>query len=157
MKFNFIVIPLLIFAVAYYGGKYTQQGLGDWYKHLKKPRWTPSGELIGMVWTLLYILIAISILWFWNIPVFSFWHYVVGAVFLVNGYLNMNWNKTFFVQHDIPRAYREMWILNGTTVLAIVLMIPHSYIAPTLLLPYVAWVGYATYLTKHILHINKKA
>ena len=156
MKFNFIVIPLLVFAVAYYGSKFTQQGLGEWYQNLKKPKWTPSGEVIGMVWTSLYILIAISVLWFWNIPVFTFWHYIIAVVLLANGFLNAYWNKLFFVEHDIKKAYTEMLLLNGTTVLIMILMTPHSYISPILLIPYAVWVGFATYLTKQILLMQKK-
>ncbi|WP_135551298.1 TspO/MBR family protein [Paenibacillus cymbidii] len=33
----------------------------QWYRTLKKPSWTPSGKVIGMIWAVLYVLIALSL------------------------------------------------------------------------------------------------
>lgn len=155
MKFNFFVVPAVIILTAYIGGRFTRKGIRDWYSHLKKPSWTPSGKTIGQIWTLLYLLTGFGILWFWNVPVYGITHYVIGIILIVNAYLNAFWNKVFFVEHNFAKAYKWMIFLNATTILVILLMLPKSFIAPVLFIPYVVWVGIATKLTKQIWHLNK--
>lgn len=154
MHFNFIVIPAIIIATAIVGGRYTSQGLKPWYENLKKPKWTPPGSLIGEIWLFLYITTALAVLWFWNVPVFSWVHYVVGAILLANAYLNATWNKVFFVEHNLQKAYKHMNIMNGTTILSAIIMYFSAPIASFLLLPYIIWVGIATYLTKEMIDMN---
>lgn len=157
MNFNFFIIPIIIIATAVIGSRYVKQGVGQWYKQIHKPNWTPKGSLIGAVWTFIYVTTGLAILWYWNVPVLSWVHYVAGAILLVNAYLNATWNKVFFVDHDIAKAYKHINILNATTIVATVIIFFTSPIAAVLMLPYIAWVGFATYLTKQILEMNKKA
>ncbi|HEX3099497.1 MAG TPA: tryptophan-rich sensory protein [Patescibacteria group bacterium] len=154
--FNFIIIPGVIIATAVVGNRYVKRGFAqdDWYKHLKKPTWTPSGRLIGEIWTFLYVLTGLAILWYWDVPVFTWFHYVVAAILLVNAYLNATWNKIFFVEHDLPKALKTMKILNGTTILVALLISIPAPISCFLLLPYIAWVGIATRLTSEIITLN---
>lgn len=155
MKFNFIIIPIVIAATAYIGTRYTKQGLKEWYHDLKKPDWTPSGQTIGEIWTFLFLLIGFAILWFWNVPKFNWWHYAVGGILLLNAFLNAYWNKIFFVDHNIPKALKWMKLLNLTTVAAAVVMAFASMISAVLFIPYIAWVAVATKLTKEIWELNK--
>jgi translocator protein len=154
MKFNFIIIPLVIAATAYYGSKYTKQGLKDWYRDLKKPDWTPSGQTISEIWIFLYLLTGFAILWFWNVPKFNWWHYVVGALLLLNAYMNAYWNKIFFVDHDIAKAIKWMKVLNIATVITAVIIGFASLISAVLFIPYIVWVYIATKLTKEIKQLN---
>jgi tryptophan-rich sensory protein len=155
MKFNFIVIPLVIIATAYLGSRYTKKGLKNWYGNLKKPSWTPDGKTIGEIWTFLYLLTGFAILWFWNVPKFGWWHYVVGGVLIVNAFLNLYWNKIFFVEHNFSKALKWMKALNITSVIAAVIIFPFSNISAIAFLPYIIWVGVATKLTKEIWKLNK--
>lgn len=155
MKFNFFVIPAIIAATAYVGTRFTRRGIRQWYTHLKKPTWTPSGQTIGQIWTILYLLTGFGILWFWNVPAFGKWQYIVGVILLVNAYLNAYWNKVFFVEHDLNKAIKWMQWLNGTTVLATVIMLPISRFAALLMVPYIVWVYIATRLTKELKKLNK--
>lgn len=153
--FNFIIIPAIIIATAVVGSKHVKRGLKPWYKNLKKPSWTPSGKLIGEIWFFLYIITGFAILWYWNVSYPGWFKYLTGAVLLLNAYLNANWNKIFFVQHDIPGAIKTMKLLNATTVIATVVMFIHSPIASFFMLPYIIWVSIATRLTKQIHSLNK--
>lgn len=155
MKFNFIIIPIIIAATAYIGGRYTKKGLMGWYQDLAKPQWTPSGATIGEIWIFLYLLTGFAVMWFWNVPIFGVMHYVVGAILLVNAYMNATWNKIFFVQHNFAKAYKWMIIMNVTSVVAAILMGFLSVISALLMLPYIIWVGVATKLTKDIWTLNK--
>lgn len=154
---NFILIPAVIIATAVIGSRYTTKGLHGWYETIKKPTWTPPGSLIGAIWTFLYIITGLAILWYWNVPIFSWVHYVAGAILLVNAYMNATWNKIFFVDHNLPKAYQWMNIMNATSIVAAIIMYFSAPIAAFLMIPYIIWVGFASYLTKEIIVMNNLA
>ncbi len=156
--FNFIIIPGIIIATAVIGAKYTKRGFAEssWYKSLKKPSWTPSGHLIAEIWTFLYVITGLAILWYWNVPAPHWFRYVTAVILLANAYINATWNKTFFIDHNLHKAYRDMQIMNGITILATILMFFASPIASFLMLPYIIWVAIATKLTSRIIELNKK-
>ncbi len=156
MKFNFIIIPAIIIATSYFGVRYAKKGLNSWYAHLKKPKWTPTGKIIGEIWTFLYVITGFAVMWFWNVPIFSFWHYIVGALLLANAYLNATWNRVFFVEHNFKKAYQRMVYMNVTAIAATVVMIFIAPIAAVFMLPYIVWVAIATKLEKEVWHLNKK-
>ncbi len=154
MRFNYIVIFLLVFFVSFFGGRITSGGM-DWYKTIKLPSWTPDGSVIGMVWAFIFILYAISIILVWNSgnkPNNFYW--IVG-LFILNALLNIFWSYLFFGVHSIYLATLEAGIL-GVSVLGLILIIwPFNKLAGFLLIPYVSWVGFATYLTYNIWLLNK--
>lgn len=156
--FNFIIIPGIIIATAIIGSRYVKHGFNssNWYRELKKPKWTPSRSLIGEIWIFLYVITGLAILWYWNVPVPHWFRYVTAVVLLANAYLNATWNRTFFIEHNLHKAYNTMQIMNGTTIIATILMFFASPIASFLMLPYIIWVGIATKLTKQIIDLNKK-
>ena len=155
MDINTIVIPLVIIVTAVMGTRYTKQGVETWYKTIQKPSWTPKGSLIGSIWTFIYITTGLAVMWYWNVPLFSWTHYITGGVLLLNAFLNAYWSKVYFVEHNISRAYAIINIMNATTIIATVLMYQKSPIAAGLMLPYIAWVTFATYLLKNIKDMNK--
>ena len=53
-----ILIPLFIGAIA---GYYTSTSITTWYVTLNKPSFNPPNYLFGPVWSLLYILMGISL------------------------------------------------------------------------------------------------
>lgn len=156
MEINYIVIPLIVALVAVRGVRFTRQGLRPWYAGLKKPNWTPSGTLIREIWIFIYLLTGFAVLWYWNVPVFGTMHYVVGGILLVNAYMNSEWNKIFFVQQNIAKAYRYMIMMNATTVLATIIIFTQSRIAALFFLPYIIWVAIATKLTKQLWVLNRR-
>ncbi len=154
---NYILILILIIVTAYYGARFTKQGLSDnWYENLRKPSWSPEPSLIREIWFFIYVVTGLAVLWYWNVPVFSWMHYVTAGVLLVNLYLNATWSRTFFIERDLQKAYKHINKLNATTIIATILMYFASPIASGLMLPYIIWVSIATYMTKRITDMNQK-
>ena len=154
IKINYFIIALLVFAVAAVGGWFTSQGLGEWYDSLIKPAWTPDGGMIGLVWTIIFILTAISavIVYNWSI---NDWRWSLAIkLFVLNGLLNIFWSYLWFVQHALGWALIEMIILEVTVVAIMILIFPRSKLATLLLLPYAGWVAFATYLAFSIWQLN---
>jgi len=141
-----IVIVLVLLVVAGLGGKVTAEGM-RWYRKLSLPPWTPPGAFIGSVWTLIYILSGISGFLFWYADVPAPWKAVIVVSFLVNAALNVLWSVVFFRWHSIGGAFAESLILEASVVSLIFLLLPFSYLAAMMLVPYAAWVLFASFLT----------
>ena len=116
-----------------------------WYRRLKKPRWQPPGPVFGPVWTVIYALIAASMLRVRKHggdsqrPLF--------VLFGSNLALNLAWTLIFFRGRSPLAAGVEIVVLEGTTVALVVQAWPVSRLAALLLVPYAVWVAFATALT----------
>jgi len=149
-----IIIPLFTFLVALVGSRITTSGL-KWYQTINVPKWTPNGKIIGLVWTSIYILAAISALIVWN-QYGDQASIGIGMLFLLNGILNALWSYIFFIRHDFTLSVFEASAINITVILLIYSIWPLSLIAALLLVPYFIWVSFATYLTCQIKSLNSK-
>jgi translocator protein len=117
-----------------------------WYQQLDLPSWQPPGELFGPVWTVLYVLIAISATLATRDLHGERLRLVVG-LFAVNLLLNVAWTWVFFKGHAPVAAGIEILFLLATIVALIRLTLPHARSAAVLLAPYLVWVAFATALT----------
>jgi len=153
MHLSYIFIPLVTILVAYAGGRLTAASVRTWYRGLRRPSWTPPGGVIGAVWTVLYILAAISALIVWNIslPV----PLAVATLFVVNAVVNVLWSYVFFYLHRPGPAIWICLFLDLTIVLLIWLIAPISILAAWLLVPYAAWVTFASYLNYRVWAMNR--
>jgi benzodiazapine receptor len=154
MRLNYILIPLVVFLTAFIGGRITSGGMA-WYRTIKLPSWTPPGGVIGAVWTVLFILSAASALIVWNTAPHDGRFWAVVTLFLVNACANVFWSYLFFGVHHIYAAIWEAVFLCLTVLGLIWLIWPVSLVAALLLVPYAAWVAFASYLTYSVWLLNK--
>ena len=145
----------LCFAVAAVGATVTRPEIPTWYATLAKPSWTPPTWVFPVTWNVLYGLMAISLWRLWEAARAD----TVGAgramgLFFVQLALNAVWSPVFFGLHAIIAG------LAVIVTLAIVLTttIPMAYrvdrSAAWLLVPYLAWILYATSLNAGIVLLN---
>ena len=66
MKPNFFIIPIIAILTATVGSMISEEGIKRWYKNLKKPAITPPNKYFGWIWTIIFILSAVSALIIWN-------------------------------------------------------------------------------------------
>jgi tryptophan-rich sensory protein len=134
-------------ATAGLGARATTPALGSrWYRRLDKPSWQPPGPVFGPVWTVIYALIAASMVTLRRHagdesqrPLF--------VLFGTNLALNLAWTLIFFRGRSPLAAGVEILALEGTTVALIVRARPTSRLAALLLAPYALWLAFATALT----------
>jgi len=155
MHLSYVLIPLVTILVAYIGGRLTAASVTTWYRGLRKPSWTPPGAAIGAVWTVLYILAAISALLVWNLPGGAPVPALVALLFVLNALLNVFWSYVFFYLHRPGPAVWVCLLLDLTIVLLIWLIGPLSLAAAWLLVPYAAWVTFASYLNYRVWGMNR--
>jgi len=156
MRLNYIIIPLVAFLTALSGSLLTSRAM-DWYKSITKPSWTPAGSVIGTVWTILFILGTISALIVFNSALraenIGRFKWII-AIFIINAILNVGWSWLFFGQHLLGLAVAEAALLGLSVVALVILIWPVSILAASLLIPYAAWVFFATFLTYKVWSLN---
>ena len=156
MKANYIIIPLITILVALTGSVLTGWGIA-WYHGLNFMSWTPSGMLIGIVWTILFILSTVSALIVYNqknrAGESAFW--LIMILLAVNAALNIMWSFIFFTLHFLSLAIIGAFILGLSVAALIILIWPRTKLAAILLIPYAGWVFFATYLTYSIWLLNR--
>ena len=132
-------------AVAVVGGLATDT-TSEWYRELEKPSWQPPGSVFGLVWTVLYVLIAIAATLSFR-DVGGPRRRLVLGLYAANLALNVAWTWIFFQGHAPTAAGVEILVLLATIVALIWLVWPHNRAAAIALAPYGAWVAFATALT----------
>ena len=123
-----------------------------WYEQLKKPTITPPPWVFPVVWSILYICIAISgFLYFRQTGL----NYTTGAlIFVIQVALNLAWSPIFFLKKMIRLALVDILLLWVFILLNIIFFHPQSPAAAYLLIPYLVWVSLATYLNLYIVIHN---
>jgi translocator protein len=129
----------------------------EWYRSLIKPPGQPPDWMFGVVWTILYLLMAIAawLVWWqgWNHPGVK----LALGLFALQLLLNFLWSPAFFGMQSLVLGLVviiPLLILIGLTTLAFFRV---NTIAGVLMLPYLLWVGYATYLNAALLVLNRPA
>ncbi len=130
------------FAVATFGAQFEP---GTWYRQLARPTWTPPGWIFGPVWTYLYLTMAIAAWLVWRSAA---WRAVRPAILLYAGQLLLNglWSWLFFGKQMIGAALLDIVALLMLIVLTALAFRRHRRIAFRLLVPYIAWVTFASCL-----------
>jgi tryptophan-rich sensory protein len=141
-------------AVASVSGLATTAGVRDWYPSLVKPSFTPPDWLFGPVWTVLYIMMGIALWWVWRrqgeVPVRT-----PLTLFAVQLLLNALWSVLFFGLRSPGAALVDillLWVAIGLTIRAFRQV---SVRAAVFMLPYWAWVTFATALNASIWVLNR--
>lgn len=137
-------------AVAAAGGVVTAGALRQWYPSLAKPSWTPPNGIFGPVWTLLYVTMAVAA---WLVDRSGNDATAPLAWFGAQLALNLLWSLTFFGLRSPVGGLAVIVLLWGAIVGTIVSFAGVSAAAAGLLVPYLAWVTFATALNAAIVRL----
>lgn len=127
----------------------------NWYSTLIKPTWAPPSWLFGPVWTVLYILIAISFG-----RVFSLaWQGKIGFIVVLPFILNLIFNFAFspiqFTLQNNLLAALDILLVLATLIWAMISIYPHAKWIMYMQIPYLVWVSFATVLQLTITFLNR--
>lgn len=135
------------------GSVFTAKSVKTWYQTLNRPGWNPPSSVFAPVWTLLYALMGVA----------AYLVYVSGstlsttAISVYAGHLVLNvlWSILFFGLQNPKVAFIEICLLWCSIVLTTYLFWQISVWAGVLLLPYLAWVTFASALNFQLWQLNK--
>jgi translocator protein len=142
---------LLSLLVGGLGGAATE--IGPWYFQLQKPSWQPPDWLFGPAWTTIYVLTSIAGVKAWRRADEVQRRYFLGAL-LLNLVLNLLWSLIFFTSQRPDIALLEVVPLWLSILLMVLLVRGYSPQSALLMLPYLGWVAFATYLNWTIVKLN---
>lgn len=125
----------------------------EWYLQLKKPSFQPPGWVFSPVWTLLYILMGISLYLVWKKPLTRERNIAI-TIFLAQLLFNFLWSVFFFNWHAPGFALIDIVVLWFSILLTIFSFSRLSKTAAWLLVPYIAWVSFAAILNWSIWRMN---
>ena len=145
---------LLCFAVAALGAV-ASVSARIFYADLVRPTWAPPGWVFGPVWTLLYTLMAVAVWLVWKDRGFRGAGMALG-LFLAQLAANALWSWLFFAWHKGAAASAEILLLDALVLATALAFRRHRPLAAALLLPYLAWIGFATALCFAIWRANPR-
>jgi len=148
-----LIISLLIcLAAGFIGSFFTTPYIPTWYESLNFPTFRPPNWLFGPVWTMLFILMGISLYLVTEKGI----NKVISqlAVFGIQLILNVLWSFLFFAYQSPFYAFIEIIILWFAILFTITRFYRVSKKSSMLLIPYIAWVSFATILNYYVWILN---
>jgi benzodiazapine receptor len=120
-----------------------------WYLSLKKPAWQPPAKLFGPVWTVLYLLMGAALATALSAGLKDVSWFALQMV------LNLTWTFTFFNMKNLNLAFANICGLVFAILGTMASFAAVSPLAAAMMLPYLAWVLFATALNASILSENE--
>jgi tryptophan-rich sensory protein len=149
-----VLCLLLCLGVGVIQSVVTRPEIPTWYAELAKPFWTPPSIAFPVVWTILYILMAISLWRLWDRAPPSAARMTAIGWFFAQLALNAAWSPLFFGWHGIQIALAVIVALLIAIAMTIVTTSRIDHPAAWLLVPYLIWVGYATTINAGVVAMN---
>ena len=125
----------------------------EWYNSLTKSKLTPPGYVFGIVWPILYILLAFSFVL--TIKSSKCIGLCTPLLFFIGQMiLNLIWTTIFFRMKMMKTALLIIYAIIALTLVAFIKMLPINRTAGLLLIPYLLWLSFASYLNLYIVVNN---
>lgn len=128
----------------------------NWYSTLTKPSWAPPSWLFGPVWSVLYVIIAVSFGTVFYKAVNKQIPAIVAVPFLLNLVFNFAFTPLQFGLKNNLFAAIDILLVLGTLIWMLVAIYPHIKWVVYANIPYLLWVSFATVLQLTITWINWK-
>ncbi len=150
-----LAVSLIVCQLAgVFGSLATLPAIPTWYASLIKPELAPPNWVFGPVWTTLFVCMGVAAFLIWKKGTNKKEVRIALLAFAVQLALNVLWSVVFFGMQNLGAAFLEVvifWLaILTTTALFWKLSRPAAY----LMLPYLAWVSFASYLTYMLWQLN---
>ena len=127
----------------------------EWYAQLEKPTWAPPAHVFAPVWSVLYVLIAVS----FGVVISKLFNgeigFIVALPFLLNIIFNVLFTPIQFGLMNNKLALVDIVLVLGTLIWAVVAIYPFAHWIALIQTPYLLWVLFATVLQVSITVLNK--
>jgi tryptophan-rich sensory protein len=140
--------------VGFLSGFATQSSVNDWYLTLNKPFFNPPNWVFAPVWSALYVLMGIAAGMVWAKGYYHIWVKTALYHFVFQLLLNALWSIVFFGLKSPLGALFIIIALNILLVFTFKWFKVVKAAAAYLLLPYMAWVAFASLLNAAIWYLN---
>lgn len=152
-RWALFTVPLVVL-LGFLSGQLSGSGADSlWFQSLDKPAIFPPPVWFGIVWTVLYALMGFALA-----MVCAAWgargRGIAIAAFVAQLIVNLAWSPVFFALHDMRAAMIVIGVLDVLVIVTIVLFWRVRKLAAVLLLPYLAWIAFASVLNWQFMVLN---
>ena len=126
-------------------GAIASASAGGFYRNLLRPGWAPPAWAFAPVWSALYLLMGIAAWLVWREHGFRY-SSIALSLFLIQLVANALWTWLFFVWHQGALSFIEILILWALILATIITFWRVRSVAALMLIPYLAWVTFASVL-----------
>lgn len=155
LRWALVLVPLIVL-VGSLAGALSGSGDTAWYQALEKPSFQPPPYLFGIVWPILYALMALAL-----VAVIqargSRLRGIAIAAFVIQLIVNLLWSPIFFGMHQVSFALLWIGLMFVLAVGTTVIFGRIRRIAAWLMVPYLAWISFAALLNFEIDRMNPDA
>lgn len=137
------------------GTVFTVSSIENWYNLLNQPSLRPPNWLFGPVWTTLYTLMGISLYWILIKETKKKEVREALKLFTVHLVFNATWSIVFFGMQNLPLSLINIAILWILIVMVMIRFYKIDKKASLILIPYLAWVSFASILNFSIFLLNR--
>ena len=127
----------------------------NWYQKLIKPSWSPPSWIFGPVWSVLYIIIAISFGTVFYRVIKGKLEWLIALPFILNIIFNLAFTPLQFGLKNNLLAAIDILLVLGTLIWAMIAIFPHARWIVYVNIPYLLWVLFATILQLTITYLNR--
>ena len=149
-----VVSAILSFGFVFLMGYTGSVEPGAWYESLNKPDVIPPNYVFGIVWTILFLLLGFSMYRVWNYYESKFQRKLFAVLYVINGFFIYYWSQLFFGQQNMIGALYTVIGIIIVAELMIITAFQNNKKAAYVLIPYLAWILFATYLNATIISLN---
>lgn len=153
-NWKLVICILICQATGIVSGLLTNTQNNTWFNTIIKPSWNPPGYLFGPVWTFLYLLMAISLWIIWKSNALETIKLEAELFFASQLFFNFWWTILFFKLKCPLCAFVEILFMICLILITIFKFSKISKIAVWLLVPYISWVCFATFLNYKLWVLN---
>ncbi len=149
---SILVWVLVCFVVGGVGSYFQSDAIREWYPHLNNSPLTPPAWVFPVAWSILYLLMGISVGLLWGLrSIYSTILYMLFAMQLV---LNFLWSIFFFYFRSPLLGLIDLVMLDIFVLLYFVGAYVVKRASALLVIPYLLWLAFATYLNMYIAIYN---
>lgn len=153
-NWKLVICILICQSVGIISGLLTNTQNNSWFDNIIRPSCYPPGYLFGPVWTVLYLLMGISLWFIWKSNALQTIKLEAELFFATQLFLNFWWTILFFKMQSPELAFLEIIVMIIFIIITIFKFAEISKTAAWLLVPYVSWVCFAAILNYKLWILN---
>jgi benzodiazapine receptor len=156
VRWVLFTVPLLVFLGFLSGWVAGSSSNNRWFEALVRPAAMPPGWAFGAAWTVLYILMGIALAMILNARGARFRSAAI-ALFVLQFIANLAWSPLFFAAHQVAAAFVLILLILALAVAATFAFGQVRAAAAWLMVPYLAWLCFASILNWQVHSLNPNA
>ena len=156
LRWALVTVPVIVFLGSLMGQVSNSGDENGWFRALAKPDWFPPSWAFPVAWTILYVMLGLALAMLLNARSARGRGLAIAA-FVLQLIVNYAWTPLFFGAHQVTAALALIIVNLALAVAATFAIARVRKAAAWLMVPYMAWLCFATLLTFEMNRLNPDA